>query len=106
RGEGGRDRRRRGACDRPRYSRGAGRKRCEWRGRRGATRPRSGGSRMTSQPRRSEPLPLGDENLPYSKGLMARALIATGVPADQAYGLARRIEVDLAEVGESAATLA
>ena len=29
-----------------------------------------------SQPRRSEPLPLGDEDLPYSKGLMARALIA------------------------------
>jgi len=60
---------------------------------------------MTSQPRRSEPLPLGDEDLPYSKGLMARALIATGVPADQAYGLARRIEVDLAEAGQSAATL-
>jgi 2-phosphoglycerate kinase len=58
-----------------------------------------------SQPRKSEPLPLGNEDLPYSKGLMARALIATGVPADQAYGLARRIEVDLAEAGESAATL-
>ena len=60
---------------------------------------------MTSQPRRSEPLPLGDEDLQYSKGLMARALTATGVPADQAYGLARRIEVDLAEAGQSAATL-
>ena len=58
-----------------------------------------------SQPRKSEPLPLGSEDLPYSKGLMARALIATGVPADQAYGLARRSEVDLAEAGESAATL-
>jgi len=57
-----------------------------------------------SQPRRSEPLPLGNEELPYSKGLMARALIATGVPADQAYGLARRIELDLAEAGEPAKT--
>ena len=57
------------------------------------------------QPRHSEPLPLGNEDLPYSKGLMARALIATGVPADQAYTLARRIEVDLAEAGEPAATL-
>jgi len=57
------------------------------------------------QPRHSDPLPLGNEELPYSKGLMARALIATGVPADQAYGLARRIELDLAEAGESAATL-
>jgi len=58
-----------------------------------------------SQPRRSEPLPLGNEELPYSQGLMARALSATGVPADQAYGLARRIELDLAEAGEPAATL-
>jgi 2-phosphoglycerate kinase len=57
------------------------------------------------QPRHSEPLPLGNDDLPYSKGLMARALIATGVPADQAYLLARRIEVDLAGAGESAATL-
>jgi 2-phosphoglycerate kinase len=31
---------------------------------------------------------------------MARALIAAGVPADRAYGLARRVEVDLAERGE------
>ena len=44
-----------------------------------------------------DPLPLGDAELPYSKGMMARALIAVGVNADRAYGLARRIEVDLAE---------
>lgn len=50
-----------------------------------------------SQRRHGEPLPLGDADLPYSKGLMARALIATGVPADRAYQLARRVEVDLAE---------
>ena len=33
--------------------------------------------------------------LPYSKGLMARALIATGMPAVRAYELARRIDEDL-----------
>ena len=33
---------------------------------------------------------------------MARALIAAGVPADHAYQLARRIELDLAERGISA----
>jgi 2-phosphoglycerate kinase len=46
--------------------------------------------------RHSEPLPLGgDEGPPYSKGLMARALMATGVGAVSAYELARRIELDL-----------
>jgi 2-phosphoglycerate kinase len=53
-----------------------------------------------SQRRRGEPLPLGNSGLPYSKGVMARALIAVGVPADRAYELARRVEVDLAERGE------
>ena len=55
---------------------------------------------MSSQRRHGEPLPLGDAEFPYSKGLMARALIAAGVPADHAYQLARRIELDLAERGE------
>jgi len=50
-----------------------------------------------SHRRHGDPLPLGDAELPYSKGLMARALIAVGVSADRAYSLARRIEVDLAE---------
>ena len=54
-----------------------------------------------SQPRRAEPLPLGGGDLPYSKGLMARALIAAGVPHDGAHQLARRIELDLAESGEA-----
>ena len=48
-----------------------------------------------------EPLPLGDDGLPYSKGMMARALIAAGVPAEPAYQLARRLELDLAERGAS-----
>jgi len=55
--------------------------------------------------RRGEPLPLGDDELPYSKGLMARALIAVGVPADQAYQLARRLELEVAERGEHAVEL-
>lgn len=53
-----------------------------------------------SQRRHGEPLPLGGAEFPYSKGLMARALIAAGVPADHSYQLARRIELDLAESGE------
>ena len=53
-----------------------------------------------TQKRHGEPLPLGGDGLPYSKGLMARALIAAGVPADRSYQLARRVEVDLAERDE------
>jgi 2-phosphoglycerate kinase len=55
-----------------------------------------------TQRRHGEPLPLGNADFPYSKGMMARALIAVGVPADAAYQLARRIELDLAERGERA----
>ncbi|HZT17590.1 MAG TPA: hypothetical protein VFA19_16760 [Gaiellaceae bacterium] len=58
-----------------------------------------------TEPRHGEPLPLGDEQLPYSKGVMARALIAAGVAADRAYDLARRLELDLAERGERAVGL-
>ncbi len=54
-----------------------------------------------SQPRHGEPLPLGNDDFPYSKGLMARALIAAGAPPDRAYQLARRLELDLAERGAS-----
>jgi 2-phosphoglycerate kinase len=51
--------------------------------------------------RRADPLPLGGgEGLPYSKGLLARALMATGVAADRAYELALRVESDLAARGE------
>ena len=47
--------------------------------------------------RRVDPLPLGGEGrLPYSKGLMARALMATGLTVERAYDLARRAETDLA----------
>src|SRR3954462_3409201 len=35
--------------------------------------------------------------MPYSKGMMARALVAAGVSIERAYELATRIEVDLAE---------
>ena len=53
-----------------------------------------------SQKRHGEPLPLGSADLPYSKGVMARALIAAAVPADRAYALAVRVELDLAERAE------
>jgi 2-phosphoglycerate kinase len=46
------------------------------------------------------PLPLGgDEGPPWSKGLMARALTATGVSPTRAYELARRADADMVERG-------
>ncbi len=48
------------------------------------------------------PLPLGDE-IPFSKGLMARALIVTGLDSERAHLIARRAEKDLSE--RNAATL-
>lgn len=44
-------------------------------------------------------VPLGDQDIPYSKGLMARALIATGMAAPRAYELARRVEDGLDATG-------
>jgi 2-phosphoglycerate kinase len=45
-----------------------------------------------------QPLPLGGEDgLPYSKGLMARALVAAGLSADRAYELALAVEADIAK---------
>jgi 2-phosphoglycerate kinase len=58
-----------------------------------------------SHPRHSEPLPLGTPEHPYSKGLMARALVAVGVPLGRAYELAKRIDQDLAERGEQSVEL-
>lgn len=50
--------------------------------------------------RHAEPLPLGGRGgLPYSKGLMARALMVTGIPAGRAYELAYRVEADLSARG-------
>ena len=51
--------------------------------------------------RRADPLPLGGDGLPYSKGLLARVLMVTGVPADRAYELALRVEQDLVARGET-----
>lgn len=44
------------------------------------------------------PLPLGDE-VPFSKGLMARALVVTGLDPERAYLIARRADRDLTERG-------
>jgi 2-phosphoglycerate kinase len=52
-----------------------------------------------TEPRRIMPLPLGggEHGLPYSRGLMARSLMAAGVAAHRAYALATRIGDELAE---------
>jgi 2-phosphoglycerate kinase len=50
-----------------------------------------------SSRRYGDPLPLGEPGgLPYSKGLMARALVAAGVAIEPAYLLAKQLELDLA----------
>ncbi len=57
-----------------------------------------------TQPRRSDPLPLGGEHgLPYSRGMMARALIAVGVTPGRAYEFAARVENDLLAQGRAVA---
>jgi 2-phosphoglycerate kinase len=48
--------------------------------------------------RHTLPLPLGDE-VPFSKGLMARALVVTGLDPERAYLIARYADRDLAERG-------
>src|SRR5947208_12628350 len=56
-----------------------------------------------TQRRPGDPLRLGGrDGLPYSRGLMARALMAVGVAAVRAYGLAQRVQDDLASSGEEA----
>lgn len=51
-------------------------------------------------------LPLGtEEGLPYSKGVMTRTLMATGLPALAAYELAARVEEDLRRSGAQAVDL-
>src|SRR4051794_25104738 len=64
------------------------------------------GSASMTEPRRIMPLPLGGEHgLPYSRGLMARALMAVGVPPDRAYALARYVGDDVAARGASVVEL-
>jgi 2-phosphoglycerate kinase len=55
---------------------------------------------MTESRRGNPPLPLGGEHgLPFSKGMMVRALMAVGVTPQRAYELAVRIEADLVSRG-------
>ena len=49
-----------------------------------------------SERRHVTPLPLGEET-PFSKGLMARALVVTGLDPDRAYQIAHRADRDLTE---------
>jgi 2-phosphoglycerate kinase len=55
-----------------------------------------------NEPRRINPLPLGGDEfgLPYSRGLMARSLMASGVAGYRAYALASRVHDELRERGE------
>ena len=53
--------------------------------------------------RYKEPLPFGSDEIPSSKGVPARALMVAGVPAEGAYRMGRRIELDLAEPGQASA---
>jgi 2-phosphoglycerate kinase len=56
--------------------------------------------------RRPELVPLGDpRGIPYSKGLMARSLLLAGVPAEPAYLIATRLELDLLASGARAVEL-
>jgi 2-phosphoglycerate kinase len=52
-----------------------------------------------NEPRRIMPLPLGggELGLPYSRGLMARSLMAAGVAGHRAYALASRVHEELRE---------
>jgi 2-phosphoglycerate kinase len=56
-----------------------------------------------NEPRRIMPLPLGGDELglPYSRGLMARSLMAAGVAGHRAYALASRVHDDLRERRQS-----
>jgi 2-phosphoglycerate kinase len=57
-----------------------------------------------SERRRTDPVPLGGDE-PYSKGLMARALMRVGVSAVRAYEIARRVEQDLVARNEDTVTM-
>jgi 2-phosphoglycerate kinase len=59
-----------------------------------------------SERRHRHPLPLGyEDGLPFSKGLLARALVAAGLTADRAYELALAVEADLTKSGRQSTTI-
>ena len=57
-----------------------------------------------SERRHAVPLPLGDD-VPFSKGLMARALVVTGLDPERAYLIARLADRDLGQRGVSSLDL-
>jgi 2-phosphoglycerate kinase len=59
-----------------------------------------------SERRYRQPLPLGyEDGLPFSKGLLARALVAAGLTPDRAYELALAVEADLTASSRQSTTL-
>ena len=69
-------------------------------------RSRNSGRRM-SEHREHLDLQIVDKEygIPYSKGLMAQSLMATGLPPERSYHIAREIEQHLIDSGESSITL-
>ena len=63
----------------------------------------AGARALMPERRRFDPLHLGTDEHPYSKGLMARALMRTGLGVAGAYEVARRVEQDLAATGKRTA---
>src|SRR5450759_5214432 len=61
-----------------------------------------------ADPREHHDLQIVDKEhgIPYSKGLMAQSLMATGLPPERSYHIAREIEQHLIDSGESTITLA
>lgn len=59
--------------------------------------PRKEGKRIIISEKRHD--------LPYSKGLMASSIMATGLPPSRAYRIAKRIEDELIEAGKFAITI-
>src|SRR5262249_9604587 len=115
RDQGGRDRRRGRSRARARGGGGLRRQRARP-GRRARPRHRAdppgrpgdcprGGDSVTDR-RHRRPLPLGGEDgLPFSKGLMARALMGAGISTDRAYEIALAAEQDIAASGRESISL-
>ena len=55
---------------------------------------------MSDRRPRQSPVVSPDARLPYSKGLMAKALMATGIPPERAYALAQLVEAQLVRQDE------
>lgn len=62
---------------------------------------------MAEKPERKQKISIVDEehHLPYSKGLMAMSIMATGLPPDEAYSIAAMVQDALREEGSPAVSM-